>query len=283
MKIFGINVTFKWLSPPDPNEAIVPFNPSNLKLGRPFPSPKDPRTLRFANYVTILPPVPPSCDYGDKVKLWGMLANDKLGDCTAAGILHMLMLQRSQNNFQVFYQDADAIDLYSKTCGYVPGHPETDMGGIEIDILKQWRKNPIQGCELIAFASVDPKNWEHVKLAHYLAGSLYMGVSLPLSAQKPGLWADTNDEPGGWGGHCMVTSAYKEKRGLCSFFSSKTITAITWGTTQEITQKWLAKYCDELWVPVTSAWFSKAGMAPNGFDMDTLLADVKQVSLTPIN
>jgi hypothetical protein len=283
MNIFGIPFRFKWLWPRDPNEAIIPFNPSNLKLGRAAPSPKDPRTLRFANYITDLPEPPASIDYGDKVKSWGMLANDILGDCTCAGILHAIQLWLSNNGFLARFADSDAVNLYQKLCGYIPGRPETDQGGIEIDILKAWRKEPIAGCELLAFAAVDPRNWEHVKLAHWLSGSLYMGVSLPLSAQKDGLWADTNGAPGEWGGHCMVTSAYREKRGLCSFFNSKILTAITWGKEQNMTAAWVAKYCDELWVPITSAWFDKSGRAPNGFDLSALLADVRQVSLTPIN
>lgn len=279
-----MKISFRWIFGPGKNEPIVPFQFKGVKLGRPRRSPRDPRTLRFANYLTAdLPQPPAALDYGDKVKSWGMLANDQLGDCTAAGILHGIKLVRSQNGFDPTYTDQDAITLYSQTCGYVPGNPKTDQGGVEIDILKQWRKAPIQGCDLLAFASVDPTNWEHVKFALYMSGWLYMGVNLPLSAQKPGLWSGTSDMPGGWGGHCMVASAYREKRGLCSYFTSKILTAITWGTTQDMTADWVATYCDELWVPITSAWFSKAGKAPNGFDLDQLLADVKAVSQTPIN
>ena len=163
-------------------------------------------------------------------------------------------------------------------CGYKPGQPETDQGGIELDILKAWRKEPIKGVELLAFAAVDPTNWQEVKLAHYLFGSLYMGVNLPVSAQSEKLWASTNDAPGSWGGHCMVTSAYTDKPGLCSFFSTSRLTAITWGTTQVMTPKWVAKYCDELWAPITSAWVGAAGIAPNGFNLAQLKADVAAIS-----
>lgn len=283
MIIFGIDVSFHWMKPPDPSAPIIPFNPSNLKLGRKLRSPLDPRTLRFAKYVTNLPAAPASIDYGAKVKDWGVLANDQLGDCTCAGILHAIMLWFSQWGEVPKFTDQDAINLYEALCGYDPKKPTSDQGGVEIDILKAWRKKPIADCELLAFAAVDPTNWEHVKLAHWLAGTLYMGVSLPFSAQRNGLWADTNGIPGEWGGHCMVTSAYREKRGLCSFFNSKILTAITWGKAQDMSAAWVAKYCDELWVPITSAWFNDQARAPNGFDLEELLKDVKQVSITPIN
>lgn len=259
----------------------MPFNPDRLKLGRKAVSPPDRRTLRFASYLPAdLPKPPASCNYGGKVKDWGMLANDKLGDCTAAGILHQIMLWGSQNDAPKTFADIDAVQLYSKTCGY-DGTPATDRGGIEIDILKQWRKEPIHGCELLAFASVDPKNWNHVKLAHWLAGSLYMGVNLPLSAQTERLWRSTLDTPGGWGGHCMITSGYADKG--CWLANGTYLEAITWGTTQKMTPKWLARYCDELWVPITDDWFGPNGKAPNGFDIDQLKADVAAISPTIVN
>ena len=278
MTLFGIPLKFRlfWSPPPPP----APWYP--VKLGK-RPAKQDARTLKFAKYVTTdLPQVPASCDYGDKVTNWGMLKNDVLGDCTCAGILHAIMLWLSQNGIVRSFTDSDAIALYERLCGYNPNNPSSDQGGVELDILKAWRKQPIADCQLLAFASVDPSNWEHVKLAHYLAGSLYMGVNLPLSAQKPGLWSDTSGEPGSWGGHALVTSAYTDpKRSLlCSLIkrdSGARLTAITWGTTQDMTPAWLETYCDELWVPITSDWF-KEGKAPNGFNLAQLQADVAAIS-----
>lgn len=258
------------------------FDPARVKLGRPLAPVRDVRTLRFAEYLPASLPKPPaSVNYGNKIKDWGMLANDKLGDCTCAGILHQIMLWGSLNGAPRSFTDEDAIALYVERCGYKRGLPETDQGGVEIDILKRWRQEPIQGCQLLAFASVDPRNWAHVKLAHWLAGSLYMGVSLPLSAQDERLWRSTTDTPGGWGGHCMVTSAYEDKG--CWLSYGTYLEAVTWGTTQRMTPKWLARYCDELWVPITDDWFGPDGRAPNGFDLAQLRADVEAVSLTPVN
>jgi hypothetical protein len=257
----------------------MPYDPAALRLGR-RPARADGRTLRFAKYLPAKLPAPPaSCDYGDEVKHWGMLANDRLGDCTAAGILHQIMLWGSRNGVPRTFSDEDAVALYSALCGYVPGRPETDRGGVEIDILKAWRRAPIHGCELIAFASVNPRNWAHVKLAHWLSGSLYMGVNLPLSAQSERVWRSTLDAPGGWGGHCLVTSAYADKG--CWLANGTYLEAVTWGATQKMTPKWLARYCDELWVPITDDWFGANGRAPNGYDLAQLKADVEAISLTP--
>lgn len=288
MIIFGYPMRFRffWSSPPPP----VPWHFQGVKLGK-IAAKSDTRTLRFANYVKPdLPAAPASCDYGTKVKQWLMLANDKLGDCTCAGILHAIMLWLSNSiGATPSFTNDDAIMLYEQLCGYDPSKPDTDQGGIELDILKRWKKSPIKGCTLLGYALVDPTNWEHVKLAHYLAGSLYMGVALPMSAQNPGLWSDTSDAVGGWGGHCMVTSAYKDapkQSLLCRLLrrnNAARLTAITWGTTQDMTPAWVARYCDELWVPITSAWFGPNGKAPNGFDMAALLQDVAAITSQPSN
>jgi hypothetical protein len=260
------------------DKFLMPYDPAALRLGR-MPARADGRSLRFARYLTPALPAPPAAvDYGGKVAAWGMLANDRLGDCTCAGILHMIMLWASQYGTAPAFGDADAVALYERLCGYRPGQPGTDRGGVELDILKAWRKAPIQGRELLAFAAVDPTDWKEVKLAHWLAGTLYMGVNLPLSAQREKVWSGTRDAPGGWGGHCMVTSAYRDAKSLFGLKSSRRLTAVTWGTTQEMTPEWVAAYCDELWVPVTPAWFGPNGVAPNGFNLEQLKADVAAIS-----
>src|ERR1700761_4232805 len=130
------------------------YDPAALRLGR-RPARADGRSLRFARYVTPALPKPPSAvDYGGKVSQWGMLANDRLGDCTCAGVLHMIMLWTSQVDVARVFTDADAIGLYEKLCGYRPGDPASDQGGVELDILKAWRRAPIEDCELLAFAAV---------------------------------------------------------------------------------------------------------------------------------
>ena len=57
---------------------------SEVRLGKLAPR-RDPRTLRFAKYARALAPAPVKFDYSNRLGPLGMLANDRLGDCTAAG------------------------------------------------------------------------------------------------------------------------------------------------------------------------------------------------------
>lgn len=247
------------------------FDPAVVRLGRPFAR-HDPRTLKLGRYLdlTKLPPAPAAIDYGAKISDWKMLANDKLGDCTCAGLLHIFMLWTSQTGRIFNCGDADAVKLYELLCGYDPKDPTSDQGGILLDILKAWRKSPIMGLALGGYVSIDPKNWEQIKLAHFLFGSLYIGVNLPLSAQKEKIWKDTKDVPGGWGGHCVMSVAYRDGK---SCFKPPILTVGTWGTTQDMTAAWAAKYVDEIWAPVSPSWTGASGNAPNGFNIGQLLAD----------
>ena len=55
-----------------------------LKLGK-STARHDPRTLLLASYVShTLPTPPPAFDLTSKVKAWGMMDNDQIGDCTCA-------------------------------------------------------------------------------------------------------------------------------------------------------------------------------------------------------
>ncbi|MGZ4001578.1 MAG: hypothetical protein ACXVIY_13145, partial [Mucilaginibacter sp.] len=65
---------------------------SGMKLGKSAPI-HDPRTLLLANYIkTGLPPAPVQYTYASNIgpTKWGMMDNDKIGDCTCAAAGHLI-------------------------------------------------------------------------------------------------------------------------------------------------------------------------------------------------
>ena len=67
------------------------IDPLKLKLGKQVAR-HDPRTLLLASYISAgLPTPPPSFDLSGKVKAWGMMDNDQIGDCTCAAAGHLIM------------------------------------------------------------------------------------------------------------------------------------------------------------------------------------------------
>lgn len=252
----------------------------NVKLGK-LPPKHDVRTLALARYTAGLPPAPAAVDWtGKLVAPLGQMGNDQRGDCTCAGMGHAVQVWSANCGTQVTIPDADILKAYEDACGYNPASPSTDQGGVELDVLKWWRKNPIAGHSIDGFASVQPGSIADVKDAIWLFGGAYLGIELPETAQSQDIWAKTGSPslmrwlgfhshpdpaPGSWGGHCVFACAY-DNRGL---------TCITWGMLKRMSWDFFATYCvtpetrilaDDLkWIPAGKL---KIGDGIMGFDED---------------
>ena len=232
----------------------------------------DPRDFHLSTYLPELPKVPTTGDWGKAVKNWGMDANDRLGDCTCAGVDHTLKVWIDNHGGKYKSTDADVIAMYSAVGGYDPRHPETDSGANLIDCLKYWQKTGFLGHKIDAYVKVDATNLSRVRAALYLFGALYSGVGLPLTAQGQDIWTVTNPngssgQPYSWGGHCVVLTAWDQKGFTCA----------TWGTTQKMDNAFLGTYFDELWAIVSLDWFTAQHLTPAGFKYGQLMADLKAV------
>ena len=137
-----------------------------------------------------------------------------------------------------------------------------------------FKREGFAGHKLTAFASVQPKNTQEIKQAINLFGGVYIGVSLPLTAQAQvgKYWAyvpnDPDNESGSWGGHCIFVIGY-DAGGL---------TAITWGSLQRLTWNFWRRYVDESYALMSPDFLDMAGLAPNGFDLAQLEADLAAIS-----
>ena len=254
---------------------------SPMKLGKQAPR-HDPRTLQFATYLqpSQLPPPPPSVDYTRAVKGgWGMMANDKVGDCTCAAAGHLIMEWTADTDRQVDPDDKQILAAYSAITGYDPATGANDNGAVETDVLNYWRKTGVAGHQILAYAALEPGNTQHVQDAIDLFGGAYIGLALPVSAQTQSVWSvppggpHGAGKPGSWGGHAVPVMGY----------DSHGLTVITWGATKLMTWQFWAAYCDEAYA-VLSMDFLKADptnpndpVAPSGFDLAALQADLKAV------
>jgi hypothetical protein len=254
----------------------VTVDHSAMRLGK-APPRHDARTLRMARYLTAtLPPAPPAVTYSDKLSAIGMMLNDQLGDCTCAAMGHAVQVWTACNGAEVTVSDADVQAAYVGACGYVPGDPSTDNGGVEIDVLNYFRQTGIGGHKIAAFVALDVKNREHVKLAVDLFGGAYIGVALPNSAKNQDVWSvaisgDQGDiTPGSWGGHAIYVVDY----------DADGITVITWGQKKKATWAWWDVYCDEAYALISQQDWTNGviGLAPSGIDFAALQADLTAVS-----
>jgi hypothetical protein len=247
---------------------------TNVKLGKKAAK-YDKRTLHLADYLKLetLPTIPDSVDWSSKVKQWGLFANDRLGDCTAAGCAHMLEIWSANATTEIVPTDNDVITMYSAVSGYNPQTGDDDNGAVEIDVLNYWRKTGVAGHQIDAYAALEPKNHFHVQASVYLFGGVYLGLALPLSAQNQSIWSvpswgvTGNGEPGSWGGHCVNVVSV----------DNNYITVVTWGTLQKMSWQFFESYCDEAYAVLSRDFINAQNIAPNSIDWTSLQQDLSKV------
>ena len=242
---------------------------SNMKLGRKAIK-TDSRTLALADYMTsALPAPPPSADWTKGITSWGMMLNDKLGDCTIAGAAHAVQVWSANVGEMVTIDDDTVQNYYQQWDGYDPSNPHTDNGGVELDVLNDWQKQSFSGHTLAAFADPKPTNLDQVRQSIHLFGGVYIGLALPITAQTQDVWdvvrlGGAKAKPQSWGGHCVFVPKYDEKSFTC----------ITWGELKTMTVAFWTKYCDEAHTLFGLNWMSDKG-SPAGFDQAQLMTDLK--------
>jgi len=126
----------------------------------------DTRTLRLARYLTPTLPAPPTAqDWTKGITAWGMMLNDQLGDCTIAGRQHAIQVWSANLGNEVTLPDADALTAYEQWCGYVDGDASTDNGGVELDVLTDWKQKgaALDGHELTGFAAANVTNLTEIR------------------------------------------------------------------------------------------------------------------------
>ncbi len=241
-----------------------------MKLGKLAPK-HDMRIPMLAKYTAALPTAPVHIDWSDGLTSFGVMYNDRLGDCTCAGVGHAIQVWTRNTGKEITIPDSAVIGLYEKF-GYVPGNPSTDNGAVETDVLNYWLKNPVVGHALDGYVALQPKNIADIKDAVWLFGGAYIGVALPITAQGQDTWLVTSagttgdGAPGSWGGHCVFVVGY----------DARFVTFISWGRLMKMSWNFWWAYCDESYGLLSKDWIAK-GKAPSGFDAAALAADMAEL------
>jgi hypothetical protein len=225
-------------------------------------------TVDLFHYLKYPLPAPPkSYDYGNRVKNYPMAANDQYGDCTIAGVIHMLQLAYVEVG-EVFHYPGDqaVIDTYLRLSGGV------DSGLVIANVLKEWMTNGLFGTKIAGWAPVNIHNWDQMKTAAYAFGGLYVGVEMPAEAEQQ-FEAGQNwhiDEHTGTpvGGHCVTISG----------FNSFGADIQTWGAETACTQNWWKTFGSEDYVVIPEIFVEKKHGPLANFDVTKLQADLKDLA-----
>ena len=200
-----------------------------------------------------------------------VLANDSLGDCTSAAVMHIVdsFLGRAGSTSPALTAQ-QAIDFYSLSTGYVPGNPSTDQGGDEVAVIDTWIAKGVDGNGLHKAAArldVDPADQATIKLLLFLFGNVYFGTGLPDA------W--TRNMPSG-DGFVWDAAAPDEDQGHAYpglGYTDQGVLIDTWGMIGTETWAAVAKCTDELHCVLSQEDLAAAKMSVPGVDWDGLVAD----------
>jgi len=248
---------------------------SRCKLGK-LPPVADRLVPMLSAYVSLSLPSPPArLDRCKGVAQWPMYDNDKIGDCTVAGAAHLIEVWDDWTDGasdRPLPTDAAVLAAYEKVSGYRPGQPGTDNGARLVDVLQFWRSTGIDGHKIDAWAGLERGSRAEVEDAIWLFGGAYVGLELPVSAQRQIVWSVPSGSgdagvPGSWGGHCVPIVGY-DHRGL---------TCVTWGALKRMTWGFYARYCDEAYAVLSAGDWTKNGETRDKVDIDMLKKDLAEL------
>src|SRR6516164_1928105 len=194
---------------------------------------------------------------------WGMLANDRLGDCTCAAVLHMIMGWKAVANAGTpcHFKDEDAVSLYETVGGYNPANPSSDQGAVELDVLNYWRDTGVDGDKIAGYATLDISNTEQIKAACYTFGGVYIGFNVPsyiMDVPAGGSWSTKpGDFMGIIGGHAVNVVGYGRAGAR----------VVSWGSTYTFNWQFWLDYVDEAYAVVNPDWIKQSGRTPSNFDL----------------
>ena len=213
---------------------------------------------------------PATCTWSAGVDVFPMYRNNAIGDCALAAPGHMIQAWGAAGKKEcVGPSEEEIVAAYSAVTGYDEKDPTTDQRADELDVLRYWQKTGIGGHKIGAYVAVEPTSTALVKDGVFLFGGLYIGLALPVSAQRQDVWevppggATGAGRPGSWGGHAVNIVD----------FSPRDLTVVTWGAKKRMSWGFLKRYCEEAYAIISEDFFAD-GKAPNGFDLATLQADL---------
>lgn len=217
-----------------------------------------------------LPAPPASVDYLSKMpSSLGMFLNDQLGDCTCAAVYHAIQVWTFATGTMQTDPDSDVLAIYEKFCGYVPGNPATDQGGIEQNVLHDWLTQGVPTLtgtnKLYGWVEVDPRNHTDIMRVINECGVCYIGFDVPSNilppdgAPPPNVWTY---QPGAdiEGGHAVVLAGY----------NASELMLISWGAKYSMTWEFFDNYVMETYALVDADWVKSTGETPLGMSMQTL-------------
>lgn len=260
-------------------QAQVAQPPSHwpFKLGKRAARPGSVK-LAFRKYANLsVLPTPPA-EFGHErlvITPWGVLGNNRVGNCVWAGAAHETMIWNLEAGSLVGFTDEGVISDYSAATGYDPSDPTTDQGS-DMQAAASYRQKvgivDSQGRrhKIGPYLSIPIGDEEAHLVASYLFGAVGIGIYFPDYAMDQFtqhlVW-DVKDGGEVLGGHYVPLVARRAGNWVAS----------TWGQLQPMTDQFFRKYNEESLVYLSPEMFEAGGKSLEGFDYEQLRDDLAEL------
>lgn len=247
---------------------------SSLKLGKKDAtySRKDLRLVDFLKKTPAqtLREAPVGFGHANLINDWGMLANDRFGDCAWAASAHMTMEWCASGGRAVpTFTDEAVLSDYAAATGFDPQTGAGDEGTVMREKMSYWRTTGVvDGAgvrhKIGAFLALEPGNFYQLLQALYLFDMVDIGIKMPSSAmeqfQDGKSWSVV---PGDSieGGHDVPVNLHP---------ATEMLSVVTWGKEQQMTRGFYEQYSDEAWVVLDTEFIRADGTTIEGFKLDDL-------------
>jgi len=237
--------------------------------------------FRVASQASLV--VPSVFGHGNSFTNWGMLGNDKWGDCVFAGSAHEVELLTNLaaggkvNQVVTPFDEKAVLSDYAAVTGFDYSE-ETDQGTNVHDALDYHKSTGIidsngKRHKIVAYVSLEPGNIEHLIHALYIFEAVGIGFQVPRSAEEQfsrgQVWQVVPGESEIVGGHYVP---------LVGVPAVGNLACVTWAKRQVMTDGFFKKYCDEAYAYITQDELNRKTQTNwGGFDWQNLQEDLQHI------
>ena len=221
----------------------------------------------FTYYVAGDLPKPPTSVAVPSVHDWGMLGNDRYGDCGIAGLQHGFEADAVITKERERFASAEQVIEY-----YLDYTSGADTGVVLSQFLAYVRQHGFYSQSVSAFAPVAVHDVPTLQTAVWMYGFAYCGITVTANMQKAfeseRAWDGAACSGPIVGGHCVPIVGYDDHF----------IYVVTWGAVQPITYSAWHAISTESWAVITGEFEKRHGDG-RGISISALRSDLDKLNI----
>ena len=228
---------------PSPPLQFYPPMPVGIVIS--FPPPPFPAVLAVA-------------DNSSNLSSWGVMANDRLGDCVLACFGHVIEAWTSlSTGTPAVIPDAAIVQAYRDITGYDPATGRGDTGMTVMQGLNYWIATGIGGHRLISYRRLTTGLLNQIKqtIAEFGVCVITMGMNQAIrdAFLRGQPWVNNYGAITEY--HCVPILAYDANYAEC----------VTWGRLQRMNWAFFGTYATEVFIPIGPEMFKPNHLTFSGY------------------